>query len=164
MYIWIYVDVNICIIKIYIEIQYTSPVVIVEIWVGLNECSRMVVKICIIFQLAYKQFFKIYFDVNILDRPIVTVPGTITETDTTVTIHCTASGSPALTAIHWLLNDRNLSSTDNTKYSGGNLITPSLTINKIASTDIGEYRCVATNLVGSTTSSQSVTLGKIILI
>lgn len=110
-----------------------------------------------------KQFFKTYFDVIILEKPTIVVPGTITETATTVTINCTASvsqDSPALTTIHWLFKGANLSSTDKTKYSGGNLNTQSLTINNIASTDAGEYRCVATNLVGSSTSSQSVNLGK----
>ncbi|XP_052712083.1 titin-like [Crassostrea angulata] len=94
-------------------------------------------------------------------KPTVTVPGTITETDTTVTIDCTSSvsqGSPALTAVYWLLNGANLSSSESNKYSGGNLNTQSLTINSIGPTDAGEYRCVATNLVGSTNSLQSVTL------
>lgn len=91
------------------------------------------------------------------------VPGTITETDTTVTIHCNASvsqGSPALTAVYWLFKGANLSSSDSNKYSNGNLNTQSLTVNSIGPTDAGEYRCVATNLVGSNTSSQSVNLGK----
>lgn len=95
--------------------------------------------------------------------PTVTVPGTITETDTTVTIDCTASvsqGSPALTAVYWLFKGEHLSSSESNKYSGGNLNTQSLTINSIGPTDAGEYRCVATNPVGSTTSSQSVNLGK----
>uniref|UniRef100_A0A8W8J9N0 Ig-like domain-containing protein n=1 Tax=Magallana gigas TaxID=29159 RepID=A0A8W8J9N0_MAGGI len=93
--------------------------------------------------------------------PTVTVPGKITETDTTVTIDCTASvsqGSPALTAVYWLLNGANLTSSQSNKYSGGNLNTKSLTINSIGPTDAGEYRCVATNFVGSTNSLQSVTL------
>uniref|UniRef100_A0A8W8J8V8 Ig-like domain-containing protein n=1 Tax=Magallana gigas TaxID=29159 RepID=A0A8W8J8V8_MAGGI len=94
-------------------------------------------------------------------KPTVTVPGTITETDTTVTIDCTSSvsqGSPALTAVYWLFKGANLSSSESNKYSGGNLNTQSLTINSIGPTDAGEYRCVATNLVGSTNSLQSVTL------
>lgn len=114
----------------------------------------------IVWQLAYCLFL------YIVERPTVDV-GTISEMGNTVTIHCNASvsqGSPALTDIYWLVNNVNLSLTDNNKYSGGNLNTPSLTINNIASSDIGEYRCVATNLVGSTTSSQFISLGKIILI
>lgn len=95
--------------------------------------------------------------------PTVTVPGTITETDTTVTIDCTASvsqGSPALTSVYWLFKGANLRFSESNKYSGGNLNTQSLTINSIGPTDAGEYRCVAANPVGSTTSSQSVNLGK----
>lgn len=85
---------------------------------------------------------------------------------TTVTIDCTASvsqGSPALTVVYWLLNGKNLNITNSAKYSGGTVSNPSLSINNTASADAGEYHCGATNLVGSTTSSQSVTLGKIIL-
>lgn len=111
-----------------------------------------------------KQFFKTYFDVIILGKPTVVVPGTIAETGTTVTIHCNASGSPVVTAIHWLLNNRNLDISNNAKYTGGTVSNPSLSIKNVASTDAGEYHCGATNLLGSTTSTQSVTLGKIICI
>lgn len=104
---------------------------------------------------------------NILAVPTVEVSETITQTDTIVTIYCSANvtqDSPALTAIHWLLNGANLSFTDNTKYSGGNLNIPSLTINNIGPKDAGVYHCVATNPVGPITSSQSVNLGKTISI
>lgn len=112
-----------------------------------------------------KQFFKTYFDVIILGKPTVVVPGTITETPaTTVTIHCTASGSPVVTAIHWLVNNGNLDISNSAKYTGGTVSNPSLSIKNVASTDAGEYHCGATNLLGSTTSTQSVTLGKIICI
>lgn len=125
------------------------------------------VKICIIFQLACKQFLKIYFDVNILEKPTVIVPMTISETGTTVTIHCTVSvsqNSPALTAVYWLFNGKNLDISNSNKYSGGIVNNTSLSIKNLASTDAGEYYCGATNLLGSTNSSQSVTLGKIICI
>lgn len=92
------------------------------------------------------------------------VPGTITERDISVTIHCIASvsqGSPALTAVYWLLNGQNMDISNSVRYSGGIVNNPSLSIHNIASTDAGEYRCGATNLVGSSTSSLSVTLGNI---
>lgn len=91
------------------------------------------------------------------------LPGTITERDTSVTIHCIASvsqGPPAL-AVYWLLNGYNMDISNSVKYSGGTVSNPSLSIHNIASTDAGEYRCGATNLVGSCTSSLSVTLGNI---
>ncbi|XP_052712082.1 receptor-type tyrosine-protein phosphatase eta-like isoform X2 [Crassostrea angulata] len=95
------------------------------------------------------------------EKPTVTVPRTIAETDTTVTIHCIVSlsqESPALTSVYWLLNGTNLNITNYAKYSGGTVSNPSLSINNIASADAGEYHCGATNLVGSSISSQSVTL------
>lgn len=115
----------------------------------------------------HKVIFIIFSFVNILEKPTVEVSETITQTGTTVIIHCTTSvepGSPAVTSIKWLLSGQIKDISDSNKYSGGNPITPSLTIYNIASTDAGKYQCVATNLVGSTTSSQSVTLGKIISI
>lgn len=110
------------------------------------------------------EFHFIHLNVNILEKPTVTVPGTITETDTTVTIHCNASVSqdfPALTSVYWLLNGQNLEISNSAKFSGGTVSNPSLTIKNLASTDAGEYHCGAMNLLGSSTSSQSVTLGKI---
>lgn len=58
--------------------------------------------------------------------------------------------------MHWLFNGG--STTENTKNPGGNVNTPSQTMNNKASTDAGKYRCVATNPVRTTTSSQSVTV------
>lgn len=92
------------------------------------------------------------------------VPGTITERDTSVIIHCIASvsqGSPALTVVYWLLNGYNMDISNSVKYSGGTVSNPSLSIHNIASADAGEYRCGATNPVGSRTSLLSVTLGNI---
>lgn len=60
--------------------------------------------------------------------------------------------------MHWVFNGGNQSTKENTKYSGGNVNTSSLTMNNKASTDAGKYRCVATNPVRTTTSSQSVTV------
>lgn len=100
----------------------------------------------------------------ILEKPTVTLPGTITETDTTVTIHCSVSvaqGSPTVT-VYWLFNGQNLEISDGAKYSGGTGNTPSLSIKNLASTDAGVYHCGARNLLGSSISSLSVTLGKIV--
>ncbi|XP_056016663.1 mucin-2-like isoform X2 [Ostrea edulis] len=95
------------------------------------------------------------------DAPIVSVTGP-TQSDTTVTIGCTAgvtSESPAITAIQWTKDNTTIDiAGSNGKYSGGSVSTPSLTIASIAPTDKGDYRCTATNPVGSTISTSAVTL------
>lgn len=88
----------------------------------------------------------------------------ITQSDTSVTIHCivtVSQGSPAVTAIQWLLNDININVSNSNKYSGGSVATPSLTIHNIGSNDAGKYKCMATNPVGST-SKEIESLGEII--
>jgi hypothetical protein len=100
----------------------------------------------------------------ILERPSVIVSGP-TQTGTTVTIGCTATGSPAITAIQWVKNGGTFYiSGSNGKYTGGSVSTPSLTFTDIAPIDAGAYRCIATNPVGPAISTSAVTLGNVYLL
>ena len=70
----------------------------------------------------------------------------------TVTLNCTASGSPAVTSITWQrvkaegVATLHVSST--TKYGGATVNFPSLIIYNVDTDDEAQYRCLATNSAG----------------
>lgn len=95
--------------------------------------------------------------------PNVQVSDSFIETDSKVNISCSVSlveGSPPITAVKWLRNETYLDTSDSNKYSGGTPDNPSLSIYNLNSTDGGQYRCTATNLVGTTKSTNYVSLGE----
>ncbi|KAK3098016.1 hypothetical protein FSP39_015356 [Pinctada imbricata] len=71
-----------------------------------------------------------------------------------VTINCAWSGEPNATTIQWKRNDSVLDIGDNTKYSGGTVTVPSLTIKSVALSDTGSYQCIAINAAGPGESSK----------
>ena len=74
-----------------------------------------------------------------------------------VTITCQSQGArPAVTSVTWKKRRKVISVTTNSKYSGGTVQTPSLTIGSVLRTDAGEYTCQLGNDVGH--GAGSVTL------
>lgn len=68
-------------------------------------------------------------------------------------ISCTVTGSYAISRVFWEHQYDGVTSvvdtSDSTKYSGGTVSSPSLTIYSFAVSDIGSYRCSAQNSVGT---------------
>ncbi|XP_021370011.1 hemicentin-1-like [Mizuhopecten yessoensis] len=92
--------------------------------------------------------------------PAVTIPQTSYSVvrGSSITIPCTVSSSPSATSIVWERIINGAASTltiDGTKWSGGSLSVPSLTISNSATSDQAYYVCKATNSVGTGQSSQS---------
>lgn len=76
-----------------------------------------------------------------------------------IKIPCTISANPSVTNVFWeRISQNGVSSSISlvpSKYSGGNVITPDLTIANTDTTDQGFYRCLATNSVGTSTSDST---------
>ena len=68
------------------------------------------------------------------------------------TITCYVTSSSTVTSVSWHYQKNGVTSVintaDTTKYSGGTVGSPSLTINYVQSSDIGNYRCLAQNAAG----------------
>ena len=74
-----------------------------------------------------------------------------------VTITCQSQGArPAVTSVMWEKGQKVINVTTDSKYTGGTVQTPSLTIGSVLKTDAGEYTCQMVNVVGH--GSASVTL------
>lgn len=61
-----------------------------------------------------------------------------------VTLQCTITSGTAAT-LEWHFNNSPINVGDNSKYDGGNINNPSLTINSVKQNDLGYYMCVAIN-------------------
>ncbi|OWF35465.1 Hemicentin-1 [Mizuhopecten yessoensis] len=80
-------------------------------------------------------------------------------TGQSVDIVCKVVSDPPASSISWSKTVGTVTSVlniDNTKFAGGTIQTPSLTINNAASNDQASYKCTATNVVGSATSNAAV--------
>ncbi|XP_060078232.1 hemicentin-1-like, partial [Ylistrum balloti] len=74
------------------------------------------------------------------------------------TIDCTVTASPSATSISWERISGGVTTTltiDGSKFSGGQLSSPALTVLNAASSDQGNYVCTAMNSVGIGRSSQA---------
>ena len=77
----------------------------------------------------------------------------------TITIGCTVTANPIVQNVYW---ERDINgiittigpSTNPNKYGGSTTVNPSLTINNVDFSDEGNYRCYATNIVGTGSSNQ----------
>ncbi|KAK2176758.1 hypothetical protein NP493_641g01008 [Ridgeia piscesae] len=82
-------------------------------------------------------------------KPTVSVvrPDPVVEGQS-VTIKCQSQARPAVTSVMWKKGQEVISVTTDSKYSGGTVQTPSLTIGSVLKTDAGEYTCQLGNDVG----------------
>lgn len=75
-----------------------------------------------------------------------------------VTLSCTVSATPTHTSVVWrriLGGVTTVITIDNSKYQGGSVANPSLTITNAAASDQASYTCSATNTVGTGNSGQT---------
>ena len=73
-----------------------------------------------------------------------------------VTIACQSEARPTVSSVTWMKGQAVIQVTDDNRFSGGSVQTPSLTIDPVARTDVGDYTCQMSNDVGD--SSKSVQL------
>ena len=92
---------------------------------------------------------------HVVDKPSVSVEtlGPVVEGQSK-TIKCQSQGArPAVTSVTWKKGQEVFSVTTDSKYTGGTVQTPSLTIGSVLKTDAGEYTCQLDNDVGHSTGS-----------
>lgn len=77
-----------------------------------------------------------------------------------VTISCSISSNPSAQSMSWQKTLGGVTTTldigINPRYQGGTLSDPSLTISNVNLDDKGDYRCLATNIVGTGQSGPAV--------
>ena len=91
----------------------------------------------------------------LVDKPSVSVvtPDPVVE-EQSVIITCHSQGArPAVTSVMWKKGQKVINVTTDSKYSGGTVQAPSLTIGSVLKTDAGEYTCQLGNDVGHGTAS-----------
>ncbi|XP_025101325.1 hemicentin-1-like isoform X2 [Pomacea canaliculata] len=87
-------------------------------------------------------------------KPVVKVPEFISGNESqVVTISCDVTALPEVMSLGWKKDGQLLNTTSSDRYSGGNVTSPSLTLNSLGAEDVGNYSCVADNSVGSTESA-----------
>ncbi|XP_052674345.1 hemicentin-1-like isoform X2 [Crassostrea angulata] len=89
---------------------------------------------------------------------VTTGSGSTVYVGDNATVTCIVSGTPAAISVSWQRTINSVTTTVNlnnfSKYSGGTLTTPSLSIFNVSKEDEGSYSCQATNVIGT---GQSVT-------
>lgn len=98
----------------------------------------------------------------ILGVPSVTVgQGYSVNLGSSITLKCTVFATPSATVVEWNKFDQNgiaykiNVASQSSKYSGGTVNTPSLTILNAEDSDETYYTCQATNAAGTGTSTQT---------
>jgi hypothetical protein len=84
---------------------------------------------------------------------VVTLQNYNSNIGSTVTLGCVVTSNPAHTTVYWQRIDSNGGGSNinmnSGKYSGSTVNNPSLTISSSALSDEGNYRCYATNSIGT---------------
>ncbi|XP_035828095.1 hemicentin-1 [Aplysia californica] len=97
--------------------------------------------------------------VSVTDKPVVTVSAFSTvapEGTSRITLLCDVTANPGATSVTWTRDGMELPVTSRPdKYTGGNLVNPSLTISDVDKSDAGDYVCSATNSLGTGVSPTS---------
>ena len=103
------------------------------------------------------RYLKRYAICVFVDKPEVSVspPEPVVEGQS-VTIVCQSEARPEVSSVTWMKDQAVIQVTDDYRFSGGSVQTPSLTIDPVARTDVGDYTCQMSNDVGH--SSKSVQL------
>ena len=106
-------------------------------------------------------YFLLHFFPNILGVPSAIIGSSNYQAlvGNTITLGCTVTANPFAQSVYW---ERDINgvvttigpSTNPSKYGGSTTVNPSLTINDLDFSDEGNYRCHATNIVGTGRSSQ----------
>ena len=101
-------------------------------------------------------FVSIFFFFKSPDRPTLTVSRTnvVIEAGSSAILSCGVSAVPTINSLYWTKDGVRLDPSQNpSKYNGGSISVPSLTLfNADVTSDPGSYTCVAANSIGTTFS------------
>ncbi|KAI0222648.1 hypothetical protein LSAT2_026088 [Lamellibrachia satsuma] len=100
--------------------------------------------------------FRATFELLVNFKPTVSVMTPDVVEGQSVTIRCRSQARPAVNSVMWKKGQQVIRVTTDTKYDGGTVQNPSLTINPVMRTDGGQYTCQLSNEVGQ--GYKSVTL------